>query len=259
MSDLRSQVATNGEAPPDEPFSRGLVRIGDCTELMPKFPGEASVDLLLTDPPYFIGASLGTNDSIGVGRFDYAGGYVAHERWLFRCKPTLKRTANVVIFEYPYNLELVTSACRRMGLVVQTVGIWMPPARFNVKRRRPMNGYDVWVWATMHPTDYYYDECGLSDAYYMAQHAIDKSGPIPGQKPIELLRPMIRAMCPANGLVFDPFLGSGSTGRAARMEGRAWGGVEFGERNLATIRGKALTDVPLLEKWGENEATESRD
>lgn len=239
-----------GEAPPLDGL-KGVIRVGDCTELMPDFPGEGSVDLLLTDPPYFIGASLGINTHIGKGRFDYAGGYVAHERYLFRAYPTLKHTANVVIFEYPYNLYIVKAAVERVGLHYQGFGVWIPPARFNVKRRRPMNDFDIWVWATRDPDDYYYEHNGLCDAYYMAQSSIDKAGGVPGQKPIDLLRPIIKAMCPERGFIFDPFLGSGSTGRAARMEGRAWGGVEIGERNLATIRAKSLSDVPLLEKWGD--------
>jgi site-specific DNA-methyltransferase (adenine-specific) len=37
-------------------------------------------------------------------------------------------------------------------------------------------------------------------------------------KPIDLMRWLIRMVCPPGGVVLDPFLGSGSTGCAAELE-----------------------------------------
>lgn len=42
----------------------------------------------------------------------------------------------------------------------------------------------------------------------------------PTQKPVELLTPIVRYSCPPNGLVIDPFGGSGSTAAACRESGR---------------------------------------
>ena len=49
----------------------------------------------------------------------------------------------------------------------------------------------------------------------------------PTQKPIEVLQTLIRAFCPAGGLVVDPFAGSGSTLAAAQMLNRRWLGIEL--------------------------------
>lgn len=46
-------------------------------------------------------------------------------------------------------------------------------------------------------------------------------------KPVDLLRHLIRVFSPEGAVVFDPFVGSGSTGVAARMEGRSFFGVEI--------------------------------
>lgn len=46
-------------------------------------------------------------------------------------------------------------------------------------------------------------------------------------KPVDLLRHLIRLFSPEGAVVFDPFVGSGSTGVAARMEGRSFIGVEI--------------------------------
>jgi len=48
----------------------------------------------------------------------------------------------------------------------------------------------------------------------------------PTQKPLELLRPLIRYSVPPGGLVLDPFAGSASVGAAAKAEGRLYVGFE---------------------------------
>ena len=44
----------------------------------------------------------------------------------------------------------------------------------------------------------------------------------PTQKPVKSLTPLIEAYCPAGGVVLDPFAGSGTTGVAAREVGRRY-------------------------------------
>ncbi len=51
-------------------------------------------------------------------------------------------------------------------------------------------------------------------------------------KPVDLLRHLIRIFSSEDAVVFDPFSGSGSTGVAARLEGRRFTGVEI-DRNMA--------------------------
>ena len=46
-------------------------------------------------------------------------------------------------------------------------------------------------------------------------------------KPLELMRWLVRLLCPPGGLVLDPFTGSGSTGAAAAIEGRRFLGIEL--------------------------------
>ncbi|MFJ9033945.1 DNA-methyltransferase [Streptomyces sp. NPDC102274] len=46
------------------------------------------------------------------------------------------------------------------------------------------------------------------------------------QKPVEIMRQLVQ-ICPEDGVVLDPFTGSGSTGVAALREGRQFVGVEL--------------------------------
>lgn len=55
-------------------------------------------------------------------------------------------------------------------------------------------------------------------------HVADRAHPT--QKPVDLLRSMLRVVAPVGGLVVDPFCGSGSTGVACLREGRRFLGVE---------------------------------
>jgi site-specific DNA-methyltransferase (adenine-specific) len=48
----------------------------------------------------------------------------------------------------------------------------------------------------------------------------------PTVKPVDLMRHLVRLVTPTRGTVLDPFLGSGTTGLAAEMEGFEWIGIE---------------------------------
>lgn len=56
----------------------------------------------------------------------------------------------------------------------------------------------------------------------------------PTVKPTELMRYLCRLVTPPGGLVLDPFMGSGSTGRGAMLEGLKFIGMELDE-NYTTI------------------------
>ena len=60
----------------------------------------------------------------------------------------------------------------------------------------------------------------------------------PTVKPLSLMRYLIRLVCPPDGIVLDPFMGSGSTGCAAVHEGKHFVGVELGAEhfNIADAR-----------------------
>ena len=55
----------------------------------------------------------------------------------------------------------------------------------------------------------------------------------PTVKPTDLMRYLCRLITPPNGTVLDPFTGSGSTGKAAVLEGFSFIGVEQSEEYIA--------------------------
>jgi site-specific DNA-methyltransferase (adenine-specific) len=62
--------------------------------------------------------------------------------------------------------------------------------------------------------------------------------PHPTLKPIELMRWLVRLVCPADGLVLDPFMGSGTTGVGAVLEGRRFYGIELEEDYIEIARAR---------------------
>ena len=55
----------------------------------------------------------------------------------------------------------------------------------------------------------------------------DEGNPHPTVKPTDLMRYLCRLVTPPSGIVLDPFMGSGSTGKAALLEGLRFIGIEL--------------------------------
>jgi DNA modification methylase len=60
----------------------------------------------------------------------------------------------------------------------------------------------------------------------------------PTVKPTQLMRYLIKLVTPAGGVVLDPFTGSGSTGKAALLDGFAFVGAELTAEYLPIIEGR---------------------
>ena len=60
----------------------------------------------------------------------------------------------------------------------------------------------------------------------------------PTVKPTQLMRYLIKLVTPAGGTVLDPFTGSGSTGKAALLDGLDFVGAELTEEYLPIIEGR---------------------
>ena len=64
--------------------------------------------------------------------------------------------------------------------------------------------------------------------------------------PEELIRPCILAGCPKGGVVLDPFMGSGTTGRCAHRWGRHYIGFELNPEYIDIIRRKTNVEVDMF-------------
>ena len=60
----------------------------------------------------------------------------------------------------------------------------------------------------------------------------------PTVKPTDLMRYLCRLVTPPGGTVLDPFMGSGSTGKAAKLEGFGFIGIELDPAYVAIAQAR---------------------
>ncbi len=83
-----------------------------------------------------------------------------------------------------------------------------------------------------------------------AKHATKRSNHHPTVKPTVLMRYLCRLVTPPAGVVLDPFMGSGSTGKAAMLEGFRFIGIER-EAEYVEIARARIAAVKVEPKQGD--------
>ena len=111
----------------------------------------------------------------------------------------------------------------------------------------------------------YTDNGGASRFFYCAKasrserQAGGSNNEHPTVKPLSLMRWLCRLVTPANGIILDPFMGSGSTGCAAALEGMHFIGIEQDENYVAVAKSRidhwaAMTPAQLALEFSDDEA-----
>ncbi len=73
----------------------------------------------------------------------------------------------------------------------------------------------------------------------------------PTVKPTDLMRYLCRLVTPKDGTVLDPFMGSGSTLKAAELEGFSAVGIELSAEYVEIARRRIASDMPLFREVGD--------
>jgi site-specific DNA-methyltransferase (adenine-specific) len=226
---------------------------GDCLELLRELP-TASIDALITDPPYSSGgASAGDRARDPAQKYVQKGTLIERpsfggdqrdqrsyafwcHQWLSECKRIVKPGGYALIFCDWRQLPLMTDILQAADFLWRGVISWDkgPGAR------APHKGYfrhqcEYVVW-------------GSNGALPIATHAGPYLGCIRATvrqadkfhltgKPTELMRELVRIV-PPDGTVLDPFYGSGTTAVACALEGRQFVGMEMSPVNVEIARGR---------------------
>ena len=78
----------------------------------------------------------------------------------------------------------------------------------------------------------------------------------PTQKPLALLRRIIRASCPKGGVVLDPFCGCATACVAAQDEGREWVGIDISEKAAELVLYRLKNELGM---FADNSVTHRTD
>jgi site-specific DNA-methyltransferase (adenine-specific) len=238
---------------------------------------DASVDLVVADPPYGLGKDYG-NDS---DRLNGAAYLEFSRRWADAVIPKLKPRGSLYVFlTWQYSPEVFSYLKTRLLMINEI--IW--------DRKVPSMGGSTRKFSSVHDTiglfavsrDYYFDLDSVRIAYdpvtkkartrsifvgkkwlevgynpkdvwsVTRLHRQDREREDhPTQKPLDVVERMVLASSPRGGLVLDPFMGSGTTAVAALKHGRRFIGFELNRGYFATAQrrisrlGKAPAEARL--------------
>jgi site-specific DNA-methyltransferase (adenine-specific) len=205
-------------------FTNAIVQ-GDCIDVMRAMP-EASVDFILSDPPYLVNYRDRTGRSIQND---------VNATWL---KPAmaeayrvLKQNRLAVMFYGWTKVDAFFEAWREAGF--QPVGHIVFRTTYSSKRRFFSYQHEqAYLLAKGHPP---LPKQPLADVVDMPYSG---NALHPTQKPVVALAPLVRSFTLPGELVLDPFAGSGSSCAAALLAGRRYFGIELDREyfNQATAR-----------------------
>ena len=220
---------------------------GDALAVLRELP-DASVDAVITDPPYSSGgafrgdrtndvhAKYVRSDSVSgnaLGAFtgdsrDQRGYEYWTALWLGECLRITRPGGVAALFTDWRQLPVTTDAMQAGGFSWRGLVPWTKP------NPRPQSGrfaaqceYVVWGSRGVMPIDYTLPSL---PGFFQANAPRDREHIT--QKPLSVMRELVKIV-PEGGVVLDPFAGSGTTGVAAVLEHRRFIGVEMTEHYAA--------------------------
>lgn len=210
---------------------------GDCLDVLRRLP-DASVDAVVTDPPYGI---------------EYRGRSARHRPianddrpfiWWLRDAWRVTKDGGALICFCRWDVqEAFRFAIELAGFTVKSQVVW--------DRERHGMGDLAASFAPRHDVAWFATKGrfrfpgGRPVSVVRAARAHASALQHPTEKPVPLMQQLVRAVCPVGGLVLDPFAGSGSTGVAALLEGRRFLGVELDVAYSAIARQRLADATPV--------------
>ncbi len=234
-------------------YSDGRITLyrGDSRDVLPEVLARGSVDLLLTDPPYgqqFEGAGKAAVSGAAQGNVRGDGarqGVRVLRGVLEELADAWHPEAHAYIACHWEGLpDFYDAAC--VHLNIRNALVWdKAQGGTGDTELDYARDWECWLYGTRsrgRPL------AGRRDgAVLRGYKPVPSRGRIhPTEKPVALLRYLIAKSAPADGLVVDPFAGSGSTLEAAKLEGRRAVGVEVEER-FCELAAKRLEQEVLIQ------------
>ncbi len=217
-------------------------KIGDCLELIKEIP-DKSVKLIIFDPPY---SRFSGSDGIETNIGDYKILECFFKELSFDFKRILMDAGSIFGFcdfrTYPCLFYGMYYNFKPKNLIVWKKNFIGPGIGF-----RPLHELIVY-WGnerTQSPKDRNISDIWDAPRVRNKNHSYEK--------PIELYKIMIENCTDEEDMVFDTFLGTGTTLRACRELNRNGFGFEINPRYSEIIDTKMLKGVQSLETWNTDE------
>lgn len=217
----------------------------DCLNTLAKLP-QNNFDCIIADPPYMIGAkSAGDKTSKSGSWVDIENAAFWFQAWISLCRELLKPTGHIAIFTNWRSVPTLFSAFARLKWPINSLMIWdkmwIGPA--SKKQLRPR--YEMIIISGNNEA--VVKDRSVPDIISCKWQAGNmKTTPHPAEKPIELISELLNIFLPSgSGFVLDPFMGSGTTGIAAKKRNFQFIGIEK-DPDYFAIAQKRLGVVDVL-------------
>lgn len=229
----------------------------EALEVLRRMP-DASVDAVITDPPYSSGGAFRgdrVNQStatkytssdapppdFGGDNRDQRGYAYWCALWMTQCLRVTKPGGVFTVSTDWRQLPTVTDAVQAGGWMWRGILAWAKPdPRPQFGRFR--SACEFFVWGTNGPRPMI-GEC--LPGWWFVTTPRERNHQT--EKPLEVIRDLVKA-CPPGGVVLDPFCGSGTTGVAALAEGRRFVGIEqsqaYVDRSVARLKTATMKAGP---------------
>ncbi|MBK1669185.1 hypothetical protein CKO28_14200 [Rhodovibrio sodomensis] len=206
-----------------------------CFSFLPKVP-KASVDLVLTDPPYVISRQTGFEScvngesrfavSMDFGEWDRAFTEDDLKRSIREFYRVLRPGGTCVVWFDLWKLTPLKAALEDAGFKQCRLIEWIKtnPVPLNSKRNYLTNAREVAVLAVKGGSPTFNAE--YHDGVYRHPIYQGQDRCHPTQKPTALFKELIEVHSEPDDVVLDAFLGGGTTAHAARDTGRKFAGCE---------------------------------
>lgn len=211
-----------------------------CGDVLRQIDKVDAVDAVITDPPYSSGGTHASDRALPPAqkycqagssnqRLPNFGGDNRDQRsfvlfntlWasqaLDRCAPG----GVIATFTYWRQLAVTTDYVQAGGWVWRGIVAWTKP-QARPQRGRFAASCEYAVWGSNGPMPF---DRGVPPLPGHFNHAAPRSRQHITQKPVSLMEDLV-SICTPGGTVFDPFMGSGTTGIAAIASGRKFVGIE---------------------------------
>lgn len=210
------------------------LRLGDCLELLPGI-ATASVDAIVTDPPFFCPATHYQSRVKYQRKFSDIK--LLEQWWSLMCSELArvqKPNGHTLVFcnadSYPAFYPAMYNRWDKLTCLV-----WDKdrPGLGRIFRHQ----HEL-IIAARNSGAYEPNDGRLRPDVLRFKATLSRDRDHPVQKPVALLATLIEAVTPLDGVVLDPFMGSGTTGEAAQSIGRGFIGIELDEPYMAIAQAR---------------------
>lgn len=214
------------------------VHEGDCLTLMERIE-DASIDLLLTDPPYNVSmkSNFHTMGRKGVdfGEWDKE---FDQQSWLSVACDKVRKGGSAVIFNDYKNIGVMSDILTEKGFVVKEMLIWRKPNPMPRNRDRLyVTSVEVALWAVKGKGwTFNRSRDTYENAIFESPTVNHKQRHHPTQKPLKIIEEILAIHSNEGDTVLDCFHGSGTTAVAAINTKRNFIGIELDREYVAIAR-----------------------